>query len=151
MLLGCWRGLVYETLSLLGWVAAYAVARWQAVNLAVYLPAALGSEAARIALAFMMIFVAVLIISAIAAWLISKLIKLAGLGVIDKVLGALFGVLRGSVIVVTLVLLAGLTRLPQELFWRNALLSQSLENMAQMSMVWLPDSIVQHVHYGIKQ
>lgn len=150
VLLGCWRGLVYEAISLLGWIAAYVIARWQAAHLALWLPATLGTEAVRIALAFVMVFVATLLVSTIAAWLISKLIKLAGLGAMDKVLGALFGVLRGMLIVLTLVLLAGLTSLPQQAFWRDALLSQPLEKMAQISKVWLPDNLVQRINYGIK-
>ena len=38
MLLGAWRGLVYEVLSLLGWLVAFMVARTWAQEVAVWLP-----------------------------------------------------------------------------------------------------------------
>ena len=38
MLMGAWRGLVYEVLSLAGWVAAFLAAQWLAVDAAALLP-----------------------------------------------------------------------------------------------------------------
>ena len=80
VLLGWWRGLVYEVLSLLGWGAAYVVARLFAVDAVPYLPQSMGPEAVRMAAAFALLFVATLIVSGILAWLLSKLVKIAGLG-----------------------------------------------------------------------
>ncbi len=146
-LLGWWRGLVYEVLSLLGWVAAYLVARLFAANVAPLLPAGLGAEAVRMITAFTLLFVTTLIISGIVAWMLSKLVKWVGLEWLDGLLGALFGVLRGVLVVLALVLLAGLTGLPKEPFWRNASLSKPLENVALAAKGWLPESVAQRVHY----
>lgn len=151
ILLGWWRGFVYEVLSLLGWVAAYAVARWQAVNLAALMPAELGIEAIKVTVAFVLLFVATLIVSGIAVWLLLKLIKLTGLGWIDGLFGSLFGMLRGMLLMLMLVLLAGLTDLPKKPFWREAKLSKPLESMALASLVWLPDSVARRVHFGLKK
>lgn len=150
VVLGCWRGFAYEALSLLGWLAAYLLARWQAVKLAALLPVAAGTEVARIALAFVMLFVATLIVGGIVAWLVSKLVKWAGLGLLDKLLGGLFGMLRGGLLVLALVLLAGLTSLPGDPVWRDAMLSKQLESVAQVALGWLPDSLAQRIHYGIQ-
>jgi membrane protein required for colicin V production len=146
-LMGLWRGFVYEVLSLLGWVAAVVVAKLFAASAAPYMPAALGSESARTAAAFVVLFVVTLIVGGIVAWLLSKLVKWVGLGWLDGMLGGLFGMLRGMLVVLVLVALAGMTRLPQEPFWRNALSSKPLENMARAIQAWLPDSVVQRVHY----
>jgi membrane protein required for colicin V production len=146
-LLGWWRGFVYEVLSLLGWIAAGVVARLFAANAAPYMPAALGAESARIAAAFVVLFVATLIVGGIVAWLLSKLVKWVGLGWLDGMLGTLFGTLRGVLVVLVLVVLAGMTRLPQEPFWRNAWSSKPLESMALTIQAWLPDSVAQRVHY----
>src|SRR5512135_2806928 len=97
-LLGWWRGLVYEILSLLGWAVAWVVARLFATAAAPYMPSALGAEAARVAAAFAALFVASLIVWGILAWLLSKLVKWVGLGWLDGMLGVLFGVLRGVVV-----------------------------------------------------
>ena len=151
VLLGWWRGFVYEVLSLLGWVIAYVVARWQAVNFATFMPTALGVDAIKVTVAFALLFVATLIVSSIVVWMLSKLIKSVGLGCLDGLFGSMFGMLRGTLLVLILVLLAGLTDLPKEPFWREAKLSKPLERMALASLVWLPDSVARHVHFGSKK
>jgi len=150
-LLGWWRGFVYEVLSLLGWVIAYVVARWQAVNLAALMPAGLGVDAIKVTVAFVLLFVATLIVSSIVVWMLSKLIKSIGLGWLDGLFGSMFGMLRGTLLVLILVLLAGLTDLPKEPFWRKAKLSKPLESLALASLVWLPDSVASRVHFGLKK
>lgn len=145
--LGWWRGLVYEVLSLLGWVVAAVVARLFAVQAAPYMPAALGTEAVRTAAAFAVLLIGTLIIGGIVAWLLSKLVKWVGLGWLDGLLGGLFGVLRGALVVLVLVLLAGLSGVQKEPFWRNAALSKPLENVALAAKGWLPESVAQQVRY----
>lgn len=145
--LGWWRGLVYEVLSLLGWVVAAVVARLFAAQAAPYMPAALGTEAVRTAAAFAVLLIGTLIIGGIVAWLLSKLVKWVGLGWLDGLLGGLFGVLRGALVVLVLVLLAGLSGVQKEPFWRNAALSKPLENVALAAKGWLPESVAQQVRY----
>lgn len=146
-LLGWWRGLVYEVLSLLGWVAAFIVARSFSGDAAAYMPDALGMEAARIAAAFVVLFIVTLIGCGVVTWLLAKLVKWVGLGWLDGMLGTLFGALRGMVLVLALVVMAGLTGLPQRSFWRDATLSKPLEGMALATQAWLPDSVAQRMHY----
>jgi len=146
-LLGFWRGFVYEVFSLLGWIAAGVVARLFAASAVPYMPAALGTESGRMAAAFAALFVATLIVGGIVAWGLSKLVKWVGLGWLDGMLGTLFGMLRGVLVVLVLVVLAGMTRLPQEPFWRNAWSSKPLESMALAIQAWLPDSVAKRVHY----
>ncbi|MES1982225.1 MAG: CvpA family protein [Pseudomonadota bacterium] len=147
ILLGLWRGLVYEVLSLLGWVAAYLAARLYAADVAPLLPVALGAEAIRMAVAFILLFVVTMIVSGILAWFLSKVVKWVGLGWLDRALGALFGTLRALALAVLLVLLAGLSNLPQESWWRHAWLSGHLEKMALAARIWLPYDVAQRVHY----
>ena len=146
-LLGCWRGLVYEILSLLGWVAAVVVARLFAAKVAPYMPAALGADSARTAAAFVVLFVVTLIAGGIVTWLLSKLVKWVGLGLMDGLLGMFFGMLRGMLVVLVLVVLAGMTRLPQQLFWHNAWTSKPLESLVLAIQGWLPVSVANRLHY----
>ena len=145
--LGWWRGLVYEVLSLLGWIAAGLVARLFAASVAPYMPAALGAESARTAVAFVVLFVLTLIVGGIVSWLLSKLVKWVGLGWLDGLLGMFFGMLRGLLVVLVLIILAGMTRLPQQTFWQNAWSSKSLESMALAIQTWLPESVAKRLHY----
>jgi len=148
VLLGWWRGLVYEILSLLSWITSYFVAKSWVVELTPYMPAVLESEALKTAAAFMAAFVTTLILCGIAAWSLNKLIKSFGLDWrTDGVLGAFFGFMRGLILVLVLVLIAGLTKLPQTPFWRDALLSKPLQNVALVARDLLPDDMAKRVSF----
>ncbi|MBI3901408.1 MAG: CvpA family protein [Nitrosomonadales bacterium] len=146
-LLGWLRGLVYEVLSLAGWVAAYLVARTFAASAAPFMPAVLGAEAIRMTAAYALLFVSTLIVGGVVAWGLSKLVKWVGLGWLDSSLGTAFGAVRGFLVVLALVLLAGLTSIPQQRFWRDAWLSKPLEIIALAVKGHLPQSVAQQVHY----
>lgn len=149
-LLGWWRGVVYEVLSLMGWIVASMVARLFATSAAPYMPDALGTEPARTAAAFVVLFIGTLIVAGIAAGLLSKWVKWVGLVRLDRSLGTLFGTLRGVLVVLVLILLAGLTSLPQQPFWRDAVLSKPLQRLALAGLTLLPDSVAQRVNSGLK-
>jgi membrane protein required for colicin V production len=83
----------------------------------------------------------------IAGMLVSRLFRVAGLGLADRVLGAIFGLARGIVAVLIAVLLAGFTALPREPAWRNALLSQPLETAVIAAKPWLPRDVAERVRY----
>lgn len=149
VLLGWWRGAVYEILSLMGWIVAALVARLFALSLASYLPDTLGTETIRTIVAFVALFVVTLIAAGVGALLMSKFIKWVGLGRVDKSLGMFFGMMRGVLLVLALVLLAGMTGLPKEPFWHDARLSKPLQRLALASLVLLPDSMAQRVNQGL--
>lgn len=143
--LGLWRGLIYEVLSLLGWPLAFMLSRQFAATLAPMLPVT--QETARIALAYVLVFIAALIVWGMLVWLFSRLVKAVGLGVLDSLLGGLFGLLRGVLVILILVWLAGSSSIPEQPFWREATFSQSAEDVAMLTKVWLPDDIAQRISY----
>lgn len=146
--LGVWRGLVYEVLSLAGWPIAFVLSRLYAGEIAPLMP--LMQETMRLALAYVVVFIAALIVWGMLAWLFSRLIKAVGLGWLDRMMGALFGALRGVLVILALVWLAGLTSIPEQPFWRGAQTSRAAENIALLTKAWLPDSIAQRIHYGVR-
>ena len=93
-LFGVWRGLVYEVLSLLGWPIAFVLSKLFANDVAPLIPVT--QEVLRITVAYALVFIAALIVWGVLVWLLSKLVKAVGLGWLDRVLGGLFGVLRGG-------------------------------------------------------
>ncbi len=97
-LLGWWRGFMYELFSLIGWIAAYVVARTFSAQALPYIPEAVGAVNVRSVVAFAVLFIVTLIVAAIAAWLLARLAKFAGLGGMDGKFGAMFGVLRGVLV-----------------------------------------------------
>jgi membrane protein required for colicin V production len=148
VLLGWWRGLVYEVLSLLSWITSYFVAKSWADEFTPYMPAVLESEALKNAAAFVAVFITTLILCGVAAWALNKLIKSFGLDWrTDGVAGAIFGFFRGWLVVLVIVLMAGLTKLPQTPFWRDALLSRPLQNVAALAKDLLPDEMAKRVSF----
>ena len=145
LLLGLWRGLVYEVLSLLGWPLAFVLSRMFAADLEPLLP--ISQEVARVALAYALVFIVVLIVWGMLVWLFAKLIKAVGLGVLDSVLGGVFGLLRGVLVILVLVWLPGMSDLPEQALWREAQFSRMAEDVAMQTKVWLPDNIAQRIHY----
>jgi membrane protein required for colicin V production len=100
-LFGLWRGLVREVLSLLTWVAALVVARVYSAELASYMVNFDNSSASHVA-AFALIFVAVIVVGTLLNRLISKMVTITGLQLVDRMLGGLFGVARGGIIVLVI-------------------------------------------------
>ena len=147
ILLSVIRGLVREVLALLAWAVGFIVAALFAADLAALLPPEVPDERLRLLLAFAGVFLAVLLLMSLLAMVASKLVKSAGLGVEDRVLGGAFGLARGLLVVMVLVLLGGLTSLPRQPVWREAVLSGPLEALAGYVKLWLPAAFAQRISY----
>ncbi len=141
------RGLVKEILSLVAWVAAFVIATLYASDLAALLPDAIPAGTIRFIAAFAILLIGTLLVGALVNLAIAHIISASGLKVVDRGLGGLFGLGRGLVIVVTLVILAGLTELPRQPVWRDAVLSPLAESAARTVKPWLPDSWARHVRF----
>ncbi len=144
-LVGLLRGLVFEVLSLAGWVAAYIAA--QALNplVAPMLPIGAPGSALNLGIAFALVFVLALIACSLAARLVSALIRATPLSGLDRLLGALFGLLRGAVLllaVATLVLLSPAKASPA---WQQSQLAQVLAAALRELKPLLPDDLARHL------
>jgi membrane protein required for colicin V production len=102
-LLSLWRGFVREALSLAGWVVAFVVANLGAIHVAEAIGDLIANRTGRYIVAWSLLFVVTLVASSITAKLTGKLVKVAGLGVLDRLLGSVFGALRGALVVMALV------------------------------------------------
>src|SRR5688500_11419082 len=143
ILLSVIRGLVREILALLAWVVGFIAASVLAADLAALLPPEVPVEQLRVLAGFAGVSLAVMLVMSLLAMFVSKLIKSACLGVEDRVLGSVFGLVRGVLVVMILVLLAGLTSLPRQAVWRDAVLSHPLEAFAAQVKSWLPTRLAQ--------
>jgi membrane protein required for colicin V production len=145
------RGFVREVLSLASWIIAFVVASALSGQMAPMLPAASPNDSLRMLAAFLVVFCATLLGMIVITLAIVELIRIAGLGFLDRVLGLLFGLVRGVMVVVTAVLLAGLTRLPESPVWRDAMLSAPLEVLALSVKPWLPPDLGRKIRYDAVQ
>jgi membrane protein required for colicin V production len=129
MLMGVWRGLVREMLSLAGWVAAFFLAQWLAAAVAVHLPLQSAAPSVQYAGGFLIVFVGVIFLSALLAWLLGHLMGAVGLRPADRALGALFGLARGTVLLMALAVLVRLTGMAVQAWWRESMLVPWLQLM----------------------
>ena len=141
------RGLAREVLALLSWIAAFWLARLFAAVVAGWLPSSWSHQGMRIAVGFIAVMLVSVFVFSVASMMIAHLVKVAGLTTSDRMLGAFFGLLRGLLIVVTMVLLGGMTSEPREPYWRHALFSRPLEKMASWVKPWLPEDIARRVSF----
>ena len=96
---GVWRGFIKEILSLLSWIAALLVSRVYSESLASTLGNLIDNPSVRYVIAFSVLFVIIIMLGTLLNHLLSKLLVVTGLKIIDRLLGAVFGVARGTVIV----------------------------------------------------
>lgn len=141
------RGAVREVLSLAAWVLAFWAAQIYTVEFAVLLPDTLSNPSLRLMTGFALVFLTVLVVMSLVAILCSKLVKASGLSVADRSLGAVFGLARGFLMVLILVLMGGLTSLPKQPMWKDALFSSQLEKVATYVKTWLPEGLSKRINY----
>jgi membrane protein required for colicin V production len=144
---GVWRGLVREVISLAGWAFAFLAANLFAGPLGDALPQSISSPELRVIIAFVAVFVVALTLATLAAMLLSKVLKAAGLGGLDRTLGGLFGVARGLLIAMAFALLAGLTSLPLHPTWKQSFSGPVLGRAAIQLSPWLPPALAQRLRY----
>lgn len=150
VLIGLFRGLVAELLSLAIWVFAFSATWAFGPTVAAQLQHTISNPSLRSAVGYGICFVIVLILGAIIRFTVRRLIWSSGLSGVDKMFGMLFGFLRGVLIVALLVFLMGLTGLTREAWWRESALAPQFQGLA----VWLgqavpaniPASVRDHIH-----
>jgi len=145
LLFGLWRGLFYEVLSLVGWPLAFMLSNMYAEGIAQHVP--IKNELLRTLGTYALVFIAVMMVWGALVLGFTKLVRAIGLGRLDRMLGGLFGVLRGLLVVLIAVWLAGMTDIPGKPFWRDAQMSRGAEDVALLTKAWLPDSIAQRIRY----
>lgn len=147
MLIGLWRGLMREMISLVTWIAAFAIAFLFAEDGAAHLASYIELPSLRIATAFSGLFLATLLIGGLVGLIASYLVDYTGLTGTDRLLGAVFGLARGAAIIVVLVLAAGVTPLPSDPWWQQSLLLSRFQEGALWLRGFLPPELAQNIRF----
>jgi len=150
MTISFFRGFYREIVSLLVWVAAVAITVGFTANFASLLPIeTVESPQARLGISACILFFGTLMIGGLANWLAMKIVASRRQQKFDRVGGVIFGLLRGIVIVVILVLMANLTpSIKQEVWWRDSFLLPGAQRLAKSVYKRLPDEIAQHFSFS---
>lgn len=139
------RGFVREALSLTTWLLAFWIALTFSGNLSFLLQHFIESNNIRMAVSFGGLFVVTLLVGALINHLIAQLVKVTGLSGTDRLLGMVFGVARGVLLVAILMLLATFTHLPESAWWQDSVLVQQLQPVAHWVKDYLPENYQQKI------
>jgi membrane protein required for colicin V production len=145
MLFGLVRGLVFEVISLVGWVVAFVVAQWFASDVAAWLPAGDPQASWRYPLAFVLLFVAVAFGVGLVASLTRKLIAAVGLRPVDRILGGAFGAARGAVALLVLAVVVHLLALSDSAWWHESRSAVVLDAALQSLKPALPEKLASYL------
>ncbi len=145
--LSLFRGFVKEALALASWLVALWVSMIFYEELAVVLSQWIDEPSIQNIAAFTILFISVLLLGALVNYLASKLVVKTGLATTDRLLGVVFGVARGAVIVAIMVLFAGLTPLPQDSWWQSSQLISYFQEFAMWMREYLPMDISENISY----
>lgn len=145
VLIGLMRGLVAEVLSLVVWVAAFWVAALFGTDVAALFDNAISLPMARIGLGYAICFFGVLLVGALLRFAARRLIWSTGLTGIDRLLGVVFGFVRGALVVTILVFLVGLTAVTREPWWQQSVLLPQFQGAAAWLGQNIPASVGDHL------
>lgn len=149
LVLGFWRGVVGEVLTLAGWIVGFLVAKrfggWVAENLLINL---VTDSTLRGIAGWVAAFLGVVLAVSLVRIALRGILRAIGLGMVDRFFGVLFGLLRGGLLVVLAVAIGGMTPLPQQVWWKNALLSPYLEQAVIFVSPWLPDEVNSRIRFS---
>lgn len=148
MLFAFTRGVTRELIALVAWVLGFFAAVTLSPLVGSWLPEFGDYPVIRYVVAFAAILLAALFAGALIAWPLGSFIRKVGLGFVDRFLGGVFGIARGVVLVLVLVLVAGVTGVPRQDWWQNAAFIPPLVAAALSLKPWLPAAWVAALDYS---
>lgn len=144
-LIGFARGLIREVLALGVWIAALVFAWLFFRDLADQLTPWISTPSVRLAAAFLLIVFAILLAGALVGYLLTTLVEKTGLSGFDRLLGVVFGLARGAVLVALIVFVAALTPLPEDPWWQESRLIGPFQRLAERLLELVPPEIEEQV------
>ncbi len=148
LLFGLWRGVVGEIIALLAWVLGIFAAIECGGRVGQGVFSGISDPALRMLAGCVLIFVGVLVVMSLVRLAVRSMVKALGLSVSDRLLGMVFGLVRGLLVVMLLVGLGGMTAAPKQSWWKDATLSPPLETAVLVARQWLPDDLAKRIRFS---
>ena len=146
LIFGFFRGFVKELLSLMAWAFAFFVAYYFSSSVAIFLPFEAEFSIKYVG-SFVLIFIFVLIVLSILIKFLSTFIHKIGLGASNIILGGLFGILRGVIVVYLLIFVIEKTSYAEEASWQQANSIVLIKLLVEKTFPYLPQDWVNNVKY----
>lgn len=135
------RGGVAEILSLSTWFIAILVMQRYADMLSHFIPDAINNSLLRSLIAYLIAFIGVAIIITIIKKIFNQLISKLGLGGLNYLLGAVFGVVRGLIVCALLIITLEIFNLDSQHGWRKSSFAPLLTPLVSMVVNAIPENI----------
>jgi membrane protein required for colicin V production len=120
IIVGLMRGLMFEVLSLVGWLVAYFAAQWLSPEVAPHLPVGRPGSSLNLGAAFASTFIVVLVAWSLLARVVRLLVHATPLSLVDRMFGAGFGLLRGVVVLLVVTTVVMLSSFAKSTPWRES-------------------------------
>ena len=147
LIIGLLRGFKVELFSLAFWVLAMVIGLSFSLEFSVFLESTISDTSPKIAASFTLLLLITLIVGTLIRLVLGESINKPELTFLDRLGGMIIGVLHGMIVAVILVILAGLTSLPEDLWWKESKLLPPF----QLCAVWLrnhiPSGMAEYIHY----
>jgi membrane protein required for colicin V production len=147
LITGFLRGFSLEFFSFVCWLLATVIGLNFSREFSVFLEAIITHPLLKLSASFLSLFLITLLVGLLIQGLLGESIKKPQLTFMDRLGGMIFGVLHGTVVVVILVMLAGLTGLPDDLWWKESKLLPSFQTCAEWSLNHIPSALAEFIHY----
>jgi len=148
VVIGVVRGFIVEVLSIAIWVGAVALALLFGGTVGEWFGPGIELPSLRAALGHGLVFLAGIMAGAIVMWVLRKAVQSTGLSGTDRLLGLVFGIARGVLLVTVLVVLAGLTPLPRDPWWRESRTIPVFQGIAQALAPHLPAALREYLDFS---
>src|ERR1700758_5159379 len=146
VLVGLWRGLISEVLALVTWIAAFWVAWTYGPAVSTHFEHSIETPLLRLLVGYGLCFIGVLILGALVRFAIQALVDSTGLSGTDRLLGMVFGFVRGLLLVTLLVFLVDQTGFAREPLWQQSTLLPQFNSLAAWLEHEMPPNVRQHLH-----
>jgi membrane protein required for colicin V production len=144
VLVGLWRGFVFELLSLAGWFAAYFAGLWLTPMFVGYIHIGDPGSNLNYGATFACVFLVALVVWSLAARLVRAMIRATPLSVFDRLLGAAFGFVRGLVVLLVAATVIGISPWGQSTAWQRSQGAVWLNAMLHELRPYFTNEVPQH-------
>ena len=148
LLFGLFRGVVGELIALLAWGLGLFAALEFGSRVGHMVFGGISDSSMRTLAGCVLVFVGVLVLMALVRLAVRSMVKALGLSVSDRLLGMVFGLVRGVLVTMLLVGLGGMTSAPKQQWWQDATLAPPLQTAVLAVKQWLPDDLAKRIRFS---
>jgi membrane protein required for colicin V production len=145
IVVGLFRGLLFELLSVIGWFFAYFAAQWLTPGIAGHVPIGAPGSGLNHGTSFAAMFIAALLAWSLVSRFVRMLIQASPLSMTDRMLGGAFGLARGGLVLLAVATVVGLTPLVQSAAWQQSNGAAWLQSALRGLKPVLPPDISRHL------